>query len=233
LLRPSYQLIKLPGDSDEGFHLVIPFTPEGRPENMVAYMAASSDPASYGQVVAFTFPAGRNVDAPARVFARINADAQFSADRSLLGRGGSAIVFGDLLVIPIEDSVLYALPVYVRSNQETSVPELKRVIVVNGGAVAVTETLSQSIEEATGGTVPEPGGPGEPTGTTDEQIANLLAQAVQHFAAAQEALTAGNLATYQSELNVAQDLVERANDLAAEAAGVPTPSPSASPSPSA
>jgi uncharacterized protein len=236
LLRPSYQLIRLPGDSQEGFHLVIPFIPEGRPENMVAYMAASSDPDTYGDVVAFTFPAGRNVDAPARVFSRINADPTFSTDKTLLGQQGSNIVFGDLLVIPIEDSVLYVLPVYVQSTQETSVPELKRVIVVNGGSVAVTTNLSDSVEEATGGTVQEPGGPGEPTGTTDEQIANLLAQAVQHFNAAQAALTAGDLATYQAELKTAQDLVEQANELAAGAAGLPTPtpteSPSASPSPS-
>lgn len=232
LLRPSYQLIKLPGDTEEGFHLVIPFTPEGRPENMVAYMAASSDPVNYGEVVAFTFPAGRNVDAPARVFSRINADPAFSTDKTLLGQQGSNIVFGDLLVIPIEDSVLYVLPVYVQSTQETSVPELKRVIVVNGGAVSDTNTLAQSIKSSTGGTVEEPGGPGEPTGTTDEQIADLLAQAVDHFDAAQDALKAGDLATYQSELNIAQDLVERANELAAGAAPTPTPSPSASPSPS-
>jgi uncharacterized protein len=239
LLRPNYQLIRLPGDTEEGFHLVIPFTPEGRPENMVSYMAASSDPETYGEVVAFTFPAGRNVDAPARVFSRINADPIFSADRSLLSQEGSTVVFGDLLVIPIEDSVLYALPVYVRANQETSVPELKRVIVVNGGDVAVTPTLAESIEESTGGTVPDdPGTPGEPpTGTTDEQIANLLSQAVEHFDAAQQALTEGDLATYQEELTIAQSLVEQANRLAADAAGLPsptpTPSPSASPSPSA
>jgi len=81
------------------------------------------------------------------------------------------------------------------------------------------------------------GGEGEPpVGSIDEQVAELLSQALQHFAAADAALTAGNLGTYQSELNLAQDLVQQANDLAAEQAGTggtgsPTPSPSPSASP--
>jgi uncharacterized protein len=103
---------------------------------------------------------------------------------------------------------------------------------VNGSSVSVATSLSEAIEEATGATTggepPPPDGGGG--GTVDQQIQRLLAQAVEHFAAAQEALRNGDLATYQSELDLARSLVERANELVA-APGDGEPSPSASPSP--
>ena len=195
-------------------------------------MAANSDPDGYGELVAFTFPSGRDVDGPGLVFSRINSDRDFSEARTLLGTGGSEVQFGDLLTIPIEDSILYVLPMYVRANQEAAVPELKLVMVVNGTSVSVATSLSEALEEATGATTGgEPQPPDGGGGTVDEQIQELLTQAVEHFAAADAALRDGDLATYQSELELAQSLVERANELAAGSSGdgSPTPSPSASP----
>jgi uncharacterized membrane protein (UPF0182 family) len=183
----------------------------------------------------YTFPSGRNVDGPTQVFAQINQDPEFSRDRTLLGSGGSTIVFGDFLVIPINDSLLYVQPVYVRSTQASSIPELKRVIVVNGDKVGIGTSMSEALAASTSGeTGGGTGGGGTGGGTIDQQVADLLGQALQHFAAADAALTAGDLGTYQAELAQAQDLVQQANDLAAEQAGTggtgsPTPSPSASP----
>jgi uncharacterized protein len=212
-LLPSYQLLRLPGEAEERFHLMIPFQPENR-LNMVGWMAANSDPDGYGELVAFTLPAGRDVDGPSLVFSRINSDQAFSAARTLLGTGGSEVKFGDLLTIPIEDSILYVLPMYVRAKQEAAVPELKLVMVVNGPSVSVANNLPDAIEEATGAVSgeepPEPGGGG---GTVEQQVERLLAQAVEHFAAAEDALRAGDLATYQSEQEQAQALVEQANEL--------------------
>jgi uncharacterized protein len=212
-LLPSYQLLRLPGEAEERFHLMIPFQPENR-LNMVGWMAANSDPDGYGELVAFTLPAGRDVDGPSLVFSRINSDQAFSAARTLLGTGGSEVKFGDLLTIPIEDSILYVLPMYVRAKQEAAVPELKLVMVVNGPSVSVANNLPDAIEEATGAVSgeepPEPSGGG---GTVEQQVERLLAQAVEHFAAAEDALRAGDLATYQSEQEQAQALVEQANEL--------------------
>ena len=130
LMRPYYVLMRLPGEADETFVLILPFTPLDR-QNMVAWLAAKSDPGpDYGDIVSFEFPSGVNVDGPTQVFSRINQDARFSSERTLLGQGGSAIVFGDFLVIPLQDSLLYVQPVYVQSNQENAIPELKRVVVV-------------------------------------------------------------------------------------------------------
>ncbi len=239
-MRPYYSLMRLPGSTNEQFMLILPFTPSGR-QNMVSWMAASSDPDSYGNTVVYTFPSGRNVDGPTQVFAQINQDPEFSKDRTLLGSGGSSVVFGDFLVIPINDSLLYVQPVYVRSTQASSIPELKRVIVVNGDKVGIGTSLSEALAASTsgqtgGGGGGNGGGGGTPGGTIDQQITQLLSQALQHFQAADAALTAGDLGTYQSELAQAQALVQQANDLAAQQAGTggagsPTPSPSASPSP--
>ncbi|HET9671301.1 MAG TPA: UPF0182 family protein [Actinomycetota bacterium] len=223
-LRPNYLLMKLPGDDVERFHLVLPFQPANRLV-MAGWMAANSDPEDYGELVAFTLPSGRDVDGPGLIFPRVNSDRDFSSARTLLGQTGSTILFGDLLTIPIEDSILYVLPTYVRADQEAAVPELKLVVVVNGSTVYTAETLSEAIAAATGAEAG--GGDGEPPptgGTAEERIQQLLAEAVQHFQAAQEALTAGDLATYQSELEQAQALVEEANRLAGES-NEPSPSP--------
>jgi uncharacterized protein len=225
-LLPSYQLLRLPGEAEERFHLMIPFEPENR-LNLVGWMAANSDPDGYGELVAFTLPAGRDVDGPSLVFSRINSDQAFSSARTLLGSGGSEVQFGDLLTIPIEDSILYVLPMYVRARQESAVPELKLVMVVNGTSVAVANNLPDAIEDATGavsGGGPEP--PGDGGGTVDQQIEQLLAEAVQHFAAAEQALRAGDLATYESEQDQAQALVEQASQLlTGETGGAASPSP--------
>lgn len=230
-LRPYYSLMRLPGGADEHFMLILPFTPAER-QNLVSWMAVSSDPGSYGDMVAYTFPAGRNVDGPTQVFAQINQDPAFSTFRTLLGQQGSTIVFGDFLVIPINDSLLYVQPIYVRSTQENSIPELKRVVVVNGSTVGVGLSLSEALAASTSGAPSDGGEQPPPVGTIDEQVADLLDQAVEHFAAAEVALRAGDLATYQRELEAAQALVEQANELLVQqTGGGASPSPSASASP--
>ena len=243
-LHPYYQLLRLPGAPSESFQLTVPFTPVGR-QNMVAWMAANSDPSGYGTITAYQLPAAQNIDGPSIVFAQINADPTFSSQRTLLGAGGSTVIFGDFLVIPLGSSLLYVEPVYVSSDQTNSVPELKRVVIVNGNTVAIGTNLQEALSQAVAGVSPSGGGGGGgggPTtgGTTQDQIASLLSQAVQHFQAADAALKAGNLGLYQSELAAAQALVEQANQLVAQSGtsgtatgsgSSPTPVPSATASP--
>ena len=240
-MRPYYQLIKVPGATTEEFQLVIPFVPAGRP-NMVGWMAASSDPVDYGHVTMFRFPEGQNIEGPPQVFARINNDPAFSSFRTLVGQQGSTLSFGDFLVIPIDDSFLYVLPVYVQASDGSSqIPELKRVIVVNGsnGDVSLGTSLPDALRASrrtaiSGGR--NPGGPpSRRPANTDQQIQDLLTQALSHFQKADAALKAGDLATYQSELAQAQALVQQAQQLALAAQGTGSggPPPSTSPTPSA
>jgi uncharacterized protein len=229
-IRPYYQLIRLPGEATEEFELVVPFVPADR-QNMVGWMSASSDGADYGKLTVFRFPEGRTIEGPTQVFARINQDARFSSERTLLGQAGSVVLFGDFLVIPIEDSFLYVQPVYVQA-QQTPIPQLHDVIIVNGsgGGVTIADNLQDALRDAVSGQVPNGGGPSG-GGTTQQQIERLLQQAQTHFENAQAALRSGNLALYQSEIDAAQAAVEQAAKLAGQSTS-PTPSPSGSPSPS-
>lgn len=214
-MRPYYVLMRLPGESDETFSLVLPFTPAER-FNMVAWLAVKSDPGTdYAKILSYEFPTGRNVDGPTQVFARINANAQFSSERTLLSRSGSEVTFGDFLVIPFGDGVLYVQPVYVQANRN-AIPELKRVLVVNGSEIGIGTTLEEALGAAVGGAVTPPLGGGEPPptgGTVDEQVTALLEQAGEHFAAADAALRQGDLATYQTEIASAQAAVAQAQRL--------------------
>ena len=232
-MRPYYVLMKLPGETEETFSLILPFTPLER-QNMIAWLAAKSDAGDdFGQMISYEFPSGRNVDGPTQVFARINADSEFATERTLLGQEGSRIRFGDFLVVPIEDSLLYVQPVYVQSNQANAIPELRRVIVVNGGNIGIGTSLDSALADALGDAVPTPtppdgDGDGEPppTGTIDEQVRALLEEAANHFALADAALRNGDLSTYQREVELAQAAIEEAAQLVGTGAEETSPSPS-------
>ena len=199
---------------------MIPFEPENR-LNMVGWMAANSDPEGYGELVAFTLPAGRDVDGPSLVFSRINSDQAFSSARTLLGSGGSEVQFGDLLTIPIEDSILYVLPMYVRAKQEAAVPELKLVMVVNGTNVAVANNLPEAIEDATGAVSGE--GPRAARTVAAARSISRSSSCWRRPSSTspppRKRSAAGDLATYQSEQEQAQALVEQANELLAGETG--------------
>lgn len=245
-MRPYYLLMRLPGEDEESFVLILPFTPASRP-NMVGWMAAHSDPGSYGELLAFEFPSGASIDGPTQAFARINQDPEFSRERTLLGQTGSQILFGDLLVIPIETGsetegtgFLYVLPVYVQSERG-AIPELTRVLVVNGGVVGLGETIQEAIADSLGQAPPPPDEGEEPPsgdGTVRERVAALIQEALDHFEAAQQALTEGDLATYQSEVEAAENAIARAAALSGRSGGgappttVPTPTVTVSATPS-
>ncbi|HEX6331741.1 MAG TPA: UPF0182 family protein [Actinomycetota bacterium] len=215
-MRPYYVLMRLPGETEETFTLVLPFTPAER-QNMVAWMAAKSDPGEeYGQLRSFEFPSGLNVAGPIQVFNRINQESRFARERTLLDQTGSNVLFGDFLAIPLAESLIYVQPVYVESEQANALPELRIVLVVNGPRIGMGATLGQALTDTIGEEVdlpdeePPPDDGGPITGTVEEQVRALLDEAEQHFAAADEALRAGDLATYQRETDAAQQAIEEA-----------------------
>jgi uncharacterized membrane protein (UPF0182 family) len=224
-LEPYYVLLSLPGEDEPRFRLFTPFTPLNRP-NMVAWMGAESDPEEYGKLVTFEFQ-GLNVNGPRQVTTFILQDTEVSQQVTLFGQLGSRVIYGDILAIPIGGSFLYVQPLYLES-QSGGIPELKRVVVVNGENVEMADTLTDALAEMFGEAAPEPGpgepGPEEPAPEGD--LAELLAQAQAHFEAADAALRNGDLATYQAEIGQAAALIQQA----AQAAGVePTPQPQESP----
>ncbi|MGH2766960.1 MAG: UPF0182 family protein [Actinomycetota bacterium] len=228
-LEPYYVLMPLPGEQEARFLLFTPFTPANRP-NMASWLAANSDPDGYGDLVAFEF-GGRNVIGPGQAAALMHQDTDVAQQTTLLDQLGSNVIYGDVLVIPVGQGFVYVQPLYTESQQQgLGIPEMKRVIVVNGQDVTMRNTLPEALAAAVGAAPPtEEPVPGEvpvPVGGPPADVTALLAEAQEHFAAAEAALREGDLATYQAEIEEAERLIQDA----AELAGVPpSPEPQGSP----
>jgi uncharacterized protein len=144
IVEPYYLIMKLPIGSDEEFILLRPFTPAQR-NNLIAWLAARSDWEQYGKILLYVFPKQELVFGPEQIEARINQDPVISERISLWNRQGSKAVQGNLLVIPIERSLLYVEPLYLVAEQ-TQLPTLVRVIVAYGSRIAMAETLEGALD---------------------------------------------------------------------------------------
>jgi uncharacterized membrane protein (UPF0182 family) len=154
-MAPYYTVMRLPRERKEEFILMLPFTP-GRKDNLSAWMIARSDGEHYGQLVVYRFPKQKLVYGPKQIVARINQDAEISRQISLWDQRGSQVIQGTLLVIPIEEALLYVRPLYLRA-ESGKIPELKRVIVAYENKIAMEETLEESISRIFEGAIPAAG----------------------------------------------------------------------------
>jgi uncharacterized membrane protein (UPF0182 family) len=230
-MAPYYVMMKLPGSPKEEFVLMLPFVPNTR-QNMISWLGARSDEPQYGKSLNYLFSKSSLVYGPSQVEAAINQNPDISAQRTLWGQQGSQVIMGNLLVVPIEDSLLYVQPLYLQSTQ-TQIPQLQRVIVfyrapataANGNNanqyVAMEPTLGQALTAAfgqavlpgqagVGGTGTGASGTGTggttggATGTVSGQAAALIARANTEFNAAQAALKAGDFAGYGDHIKALQ-----------------------------
>ncbi len=144
-VKPYYLIMRLPSGNQEEFILLYPFTPLNRP-NLVAWLAARSDRDYYGKLLLYTFPKQELVFGPEQVEARINQDPTISQQISLWNRQGSRSLQGNLLIIPIERSLLYVEPLYLEASQN-SLPILARVILMFNQQIVMAETLDQGLEQ--------------------------------------------------------------------------------------
>ena len=147
-VEPYYAIMRLPNEPQEEFVLLLPFTPNQR-QNAIGWLAARSDGENYGKLVAYNFPKDRQIDGPEQVEARIDNDQTISEWFTLRCQEGSTCIRGNLLVIPVGDSILYAEPVYIQA-EGVKFPELKRVILASGEKVVMEDSLSEAIESLTG-----------------------------------------------------------------------------------
>jgi uncharacterized membrane protein (UPF0182 family) len=249
-MDPYYLFMRLPNETTEDFLLLQPFVPRSRDDSvkvLSAFMVAKSDPNNYGELEAYVMPRSGQVDGPAIVNARINQQPEVSQQITLLNTAGSKVRLGNLLLIPIEQSLLYIRPLYVEA-EGTPVPQLKKVIVVSGDRVVIRDSLREAMTTLFPGsspatleqqgpgatappaTTPPPGGGATPLPPTFTSINDLLGEATARFTAAEEALKAGDLAAYQRATNEAKDLVRRATEAArATAAAPPATTPTTRP----
>lgn len=144
IVEPYYLIMKLPEESEEEFVLLRPFTPAQR-NNLIAWLAARSDGDQYGRILLYRFPKQELVYGPEQIEARINQDPEISQRISLWNTQGSRANQGNLLVIPIEESLLYVEPLYLEAEQNR-LPILARVIVAYQNRIAMAETLDQALE---------------------------------------------------------------------------------------
>jgi len=144
-VEPYYIITKLPAETSEEFILLLPYTPASR-NNLIAWLAARSDGENYGKLLLYQFPKQRLIYGPEQIEALINQDPEISQQISLWNRQGSKAIKGNLLVIPINKSLLYVEPIYLEAEQN-SLPTLTRVIVSYENQVVMKPTLDEALRE--------------------------------------------------------------------------------------
>ncbi|GAA0456024.1 UPF0182 family protein [Alkalibacillus silvisoli] len=144
-MEPYYITMQLPEQDFEEFILMTPYTPRNR-QNMIAWMGARNDGENYGELMVYEFPKQRNVYGPQQIENRINQDSRISQELNLWSQGGSSVIRGNLLTIPIEDTMMYVEPIYIESANATSLPEVKQVIVAYGDYIVMEATFEESLE---------------------------------------------------------------------------------------
>ena len=150
-IQPYYTIMKLPGEKHPEFIQMLPFTPRLK-DNLSAWMVARSDGDQYGKLRVYQFPKQSLIFGPSQIEAKINQDQLISPQITLWNQQGSTVNFGTLLVIPIEESLLYVRPLYLRSSTG-KIPELKRVIVAYGNRIVMAETLTRALVQIFGSSV--------------------------------------------------------------------------------
>jgi uncharacterized membrane protein (UPF0182 family) len=209
VMEPYYTIMKLPEEQKEEFILMLPFNPKKK-DNLSAWMVARSDEAYYGRLIVYRFPKDRLVYGPKQIVARINQDTEVSRQISLWDQHGSQVIQGTLLVIPIENSLIYVQPLYLRA-ETGKIPELKRVIVAYENRIAMEETLDAALSKIFGDVrISEETAPSRAVSLhAAKEEKGLASIAKGHFDRAMNAQRAGNWALYGEEIRNLGEVINK------------------------
>jgi uncharacterized membrane protein (UPF0182 family) len=222
-VEPYYVILNLPGKQEAEFLLILPFSPATKEMIMSAWLAAKCDEKDYGQLLLYQFPKeAESIPSPMRMEEYISRKAEISKELTLWDTGGSRVLRGNLLVIPMNNSLLYAEPIYIQSEQQDAIPKLERVIVGYKDDVVMGTTLDDALMLMFGGGIqaalptevtPEvmatsattkvselPTSTAPSTTTIGASIQTLTKQARRQYDQAQAALRAGNWAEYGAKI---------------------------------
>jgi uncharacterized membrane protein (UPF0182 family) len=232
--------MRLPGDDDESFVIFRPFVPfsdDDSRKNLEGFMVVHNDPERYGEIEVYEIRASTPVDGPALFNSNIQTEEEISERVTLLNQNGSTVVPGNLLLIPVENSLLYVRPLYIEATGTTAVPELQLVIVGVGPEVVIADSFEAALARAIPGlnvdlqsetvkpeadvTAPEDDESSEsPEPQEDESdelsVEELLALSGEAFDRADAALRAGDLAGYQRWVEEAAGYISKAQKLLSE-----------------
>ena len=254
-MEPYYVTMRLPGETDTTYNMILPYIPGGQTnrQNMTSWMAGRMTPEGQLELVLYRFPRQETVFGPSQIQGRINQEPEIASQLSLWNQAGTQVIFGNLLVIPVDESVLYVQPLYLKSTaSEGALPELQRVIVATNQKVVMRETLDEAIQAAIepsspavaetttepptaatttqGEAAPAAATPVAPATTGSDQVATLTQQALDAFNRGEAALQQGDWEAYGAAQKELSDIL---NQLAAvsSSAATPTPAEQATPSP--
>jgi uncharacterized membrane protein (UPF0182 family) len=225
-MQPYYTIMRLPGERDAEFIQMLPFTPRRR-DNLSAWLVARSDVEHYGHMRVFEFPKQKLVFGPRQVVARILQDQVISPQITLWNQQGSQVIWGTLMVIPVEESLIYVRPLYLRSSGG-KIPELTRVIVAYENRIVMEKTLDAGLARLFGGSAPPQPPPGTETrapagrevtvtadssagraATPSPELSALATEARSHYDRAVQAQQKGDWATYGEELRQLGQVLEK------------------------
>jgi uncharacterized protein len=203
---PYYIIMRLPGEMQAEFIIMIPMVPSRR-DNMIAWLAARCDAPGYGKLIVYEFPKEKLVYGPFQIEARIHQNTEISQQISLWNQMGSRVIRGNLLVIPIENSILYVSPLYLRAEQG-HLPELKRVIAAYGEHVVMEETLAAALSAlfVESGIASTPGAATDASG--EGSSARRAQEALDHYNQGLERLKSGDWTGFGKEIDAMRGLLE-------------------------
>jgi uncharacterized membrane protein (UPF0182 family) len=202
----SYLMFKLPGEEDVEFLLTNQYTPQNK-DNMIALLAARNDGENYGELVLYEFPKTKVISGPNMIETKIDQDTNISSQLTLWSQMGSDVLRGNTVVIPIEESLLYVEPIYLKSDTDSNFPEMKMVVASYGEKIVMEPTLDGTIEKLFGTGGQKPRDPDIEYG--DAGINDLINKANLVFHEATSASQTGNWAEYGRKINELEKILNQ------------------------
>ncbi|MGE5403555.1 MAG: UPF0182 family protein [Candidatus Saccharibacteria bacterium] len=206
-VQPYYVIMQLPGESKPEFILMMPYTPKGK-DNMIAWFCARSDQENYGKLKVFDFSKQEMIYGPMQVESRIDQNAEISQQLTLWSQKGSQVIRGNLLVIPVKNSIMYVEPIYLKA-ETSQIPELRRIIVAYGDQVVMQPTLQEALISIFGQNGQEPVIETPVPANPQETLSDIAKEAKTYYDQAQNSMKNGDWAGYGSNIKKVGDAINR------------------------
>jgi len=218
-MSPYYVQMRLPNEEKDGFMLILPFNPKDRP-NMIGWLAAHCDPDDYGRLQLFRFPRDKNINGPSQQEASFQTDMELSKQITLIGQVGSEVVHGNLLVVPIGQSVMYVKTLFLVSRQTgiRPLPELKLIILAYSNKIVFAESYDRALKLLTS-TEPGPVPTTASSGVEGVLDPEAVGRALQLLEKGRKALGTGDWATYGETQKELEEILKRAAKAPAAGSG--------------